>query len=82
MKIARHTTVPTETLTELVDGLDYCLALITNSETFEVKRMRFEDRDYLNQLIDLVHQIKKELKEEPKGSRPMTLLRGFPIERQ
>ena len=44
--------VPTQTFTDLVDGLDYCLSAITNLEPKPV--LELGDRDYINELIDLV----------------------------
>jgi hypothetical protein len=72
MTITQQTTIPSQMLTDLVDGLEYCLEVIHEAYYPMVKEqgweLKLEDRDYLNQLTDLVEEIKAELQSEPTPS--------------
>lgn len=46
-----------ETVRRLVDGLEYCLEAIRALKP----TLKLEDRDYLNQLADLVNELKSKL---------------------
>lgn len=57
MATTERNVITGETVQRLVDGLEYCLEAIRALKP----TLRLEDRDYLNQLADLVDEAKSKL---------------------